>query len=125
MPMGCGNTKQVEPAAPEPAPVAFREPRAADGRADGGDERKKPNASTDASHTDTNTITELEVKMAQADWGNAIKRISEVYLAGGDYIGAAGTAAAGAHTHTHPRTEEQGAAETAEAERAEKAAKVL
>ena len=23
--MGCGNTKQVEPAAPEPGPVAFRE----------------------------------------------------------------------------------------------------
>ena len=51
--------------------------------------------------TDTNTITELEVFKAQANWANAIKTISKVYLAGGDYIGAAGTAAGELYGYGH------------------------
>jgi len=39
------------------------------------------------------TVTEAEVRAAQASWANAIKTISRVYLDGGDYVQAAAQAA--------------------------------
>jgi len=53
----------------------------------------KPLGVTNPVDAGTSTITELEVLKAQSNWAAAIKNISKVYLDGGDYIGAAGTAA--------------------------------
>ena len=38
-------------------------------------------------------ITEAEVEQLQANWANAIKTCSKIYLEGGDYVGAAAKAA--------------------------------
>jgi hypothetical protein len=64
---------------------------------------EQPPKAPAANDTDTYTITELEVFKAQADWGNAIKRISEVYLAGGDFVGAAGSAAGELYGYGHSK----------------------
>jgi len=42
---------------------------------------------------DSATVTEEEVRAAQAAWSNAIKTISRTYLDGGDFVAAAGDAA--------------------------------
>ena len=39
-------------------------------------------------------LTEADVLELQAKWGGAIKTISKTYLEKGDYVGAAGSAAA-------------------------------
>jgi len=46
-------------------------------------------------------VTENEVRMAQANWANAIKSISKVYLGGGDYVAAAANAAAELYGYGH------------------------
>merc|ERR1719454_1656744 len=46
-------------------------------------------------------VTEFEVRMAQAKWANAIKTISKTYLEKGDYIKAAGDAAAELYGYGH------------------------
>ena len=46
-------------------------------------------------------ITEAEVLECQAKWGSAIKTISKTYLEKGDYVGAAGSAAAELYGYGH------------------------
>ncbi len=47
-------------------------------------------------------ITEADVLQAQADWSSAITTISKVFLDRGDFVGAAGTAAAALYGYGHP-----------------------
>jgi len=47
------------------------------------------------------SLTEADVEAVQAKWANAIKTISKTYLDSGDYIGAAGTAAAELYAYGH------------------------
>jgi len=47
------------------------------------------------------TVSELEVKTAQAAWASAIKSISKVYLESGDYVQAASNAAAELYGYGH------------------------
>ena len=46
-------------------------------------------------------MTEADVLECQAKWGNAIKAISKTYLEKGDYVGAAGSAAAELYGYGH------------------------
>ena len=48
-----------------------------------------------------NKVSEAEVRKAQADWSRAIKRISKIYLEGGDYVVAAGEAASELYGYGH------------------------
>merc|ERR1712100_243661 len=50
-----------------------------------------------------NSITEVEVLECQAKWANAIKTISKTYKEKGDYIGAAGNAAAELYGYGHSK----------------------
>jgi hypothetical protein len=51
--------------------------------------------------SDGAVISELDVLKAQANWANSIKTISKIYLAGGDYVGAAGSAAGELYGYGH------------------------
>ena len=51
--------------------------------------------------SDGAVISELDVLKAQANWANSIKTISKIYLAGGDYVGAAGEAAGELYGYGH------------------------
>ena len=46
-------------------------------------------------------MTEADVLECQAEWGNAIKTDSKTYLEKGDYVGAAGSAAAQLYGYGH------------------------
>ena len=46
-------------------------------------------------------MTEAEVLELQEKWGSAIKAISKSYLENGDYVGAAGSAAAELYGYGH------------------------
>merc|ERR1712048_445010 len=46
-------------------------------------------------------VSASDVRQAQKDWANAIKDISKIYLAGGDYVGAAGKAAGELYGYGH------------------------
>jgi hypothetical protein len=48
-------------------------------------------------------VTEEEVLMVQAKWAEAIKTISKTYMEGGDYIKAAGEAAAELYAYGHSK----------------------
>merc|ERR1719230_1270387 len=49
----------------------------------------------------TPKISKQEVLQAQKDWANSIKDISKIYLNGGDYVGAASTAAGKLYGYGH------------------------
>jgi hypothetical protein len=49
----------------------------------------------------TNAITKAEVEACQANWANAIKTISKTYAENGDFVGAAGEAAAELYGYGH------------------------
>merc|ERR1711907_380685 len=51
--------------------------------------------------TASDAITEAEVLECQAKWANAIKTISKTYMEKGDYIAAAGDAAAELYGYGH------------------------
>ena len=46
-------------------------------------------------------VSEQEVRQAQKSWADAIKRISKIYLEGGDYVAAAGEAASELYGYGH------------------------
>jgi hypothetical protein len=54
-----------------------------------------------ASSAAADALTEQEVLELQASWGNAIKAISQTYLDKGDYVAAAGDAAAALYGYGH------------------------